>query len=554
MPDLASPGSAHLAIPHVLSSSELIEIEGKKCLLVLIQDNAFRKQSMKAVEKAVGEYESLFVESPCGICRSDMDGRLQIANPTLVEMLGYGSARELLSQNLWADIYADDSARARAMNDLRRDNPEVRGIECSWRRADGKLIRVRTSMHVIRNREGVIDRIETIAEEMTQQRAIEQQLRHSQKMEALALLVGGIAHDFNNILTGILGYGQMLLRGVAPEDKQYRRLSAIVDAALQGKVLTSGLMTFSRRESPDYIRFDPNRVVREMVELFRQLLGEKINTCFDPSADEIAIWGDPGQFQQILMNLAVNAHDAMPTGGELRIKTTIQRIGAGTDPEFPEAPPGHYVLLQVQDDGIGMDAETKDRMFDPFFTTKPPGKGTGLGLATFYAIVKQMKGFVSVDSELGRGTCIRVVFPLAKKPGETPLIKQEQMPRGAGSKVLVVEDDSIVRSMLRDLLAQSGYDVVTAADGEHAAALAKSSNFQIDLLISDVVMPNCSGLELADKLSLLCPNLKVLFISGYFEDVALQECVRRGTASVLFKPFSESELAARVRQVLSQAA
>jgi CheY-like chemotaxis protein len=254
------------------------------------------------------------------------------------------------------------------------------------------------------------------------------------------------------------------------------------------------------------------------------------------------------------MNLAVNARDAMPTGGGLRIKTLVERIGSGGNPNFVEASPGEYVLLQVQDDGVGMNAETKERMFDPFFTTKPPGKGTGLGLATFYGIVKQMKGSISVDSELGRGTCIQVVFPMAERPAEKRLIAREELPNRAGAKVLVVEDDLIVRSMLLELLAQEGYEVAAAADGEHAAALAKTRDFQIDLLISDVVMPNCSGLELADRLSLLCPNLRVLFISGYFEDLALQECVRRGTASVLLKPFSEYELAARVRQILTQAA
>ncbi|MBI1786521.1 MAG: PAS domain S-box protein, partial [Acidobacteria bacterium] len=386
-----------------------------------------------------------------------------------------------------------------------------------------------------------------VLRDLTQQKRLEAELRQAQKMEAVGQLAGGVAHDFNNILTVVLGYAQALLNGNPPGDPQHEALSEIVKAADRAASLTRQLLAFGRRQILRPRVLDLNSVVADMDRLLRRVIGENIElvTVMQPHLGRVR--ADPGQIEQVLMNLAVNARDAMPKGGKLSLETAHAELGQDA-PSLLDCPPGRYVLLSVSDTGHGMDQPTRERAFEPFFTTKEVGKGTGMGLATVYGIVKQSGGAIGLESQLGAGATFRIYLPRVEDAQETIAESTAGRPE-VSLTILLLEDEPDLRRMICRMLGMQGHKVLEAADfasaREHCLGPGK-----IDLLLTDVVMPGMGGRDVANQVRQLRPEVRTLYMSGYSEDVLLREGIGGGGLVFLEKPFSPSQLAAKIREAL----
>jgi two-component system, cell cycle sensor histidine kinase and response regulator CckA len=425
----------------------------------------------------------------------------------------------------------------------------LKNIEEPQTRSDGKAVLL-TSKVPLRDGSGAVVGVLGVYQDITERKKLEEQLRQAQKMEAVGRLAGGIAHDFNNLLTVVNGYSQVLMDSLAPEDSNRPLVEEIERAGDRAAGLTRQLLAFSRRQVLEPRVLCLNEVVGDTDRMLRRLIGEDIllTTSLDANLGRCRV--DPGQLEQVLMNLVVNARDAMPKGGRLAITT---RNVTGPCLEAPDLPPGNYVELGVNDTGIGMDERTKARLFEPFFTTKGPGQGTGLGLATVYGIVTQSDGHIAVQSKPGRGTSFRVYLPrvnvsLPKVGDSRPAA--DALPRGVET-LLLVEDEPAVRDLDRRVLTDCGYTVLEAKDGREAVRVAKGHGGRIDLLVSDVVMPHLGGRELAEELLTIRPDVKVLFVSGYTDDAIVRHGVGAEYA-FLQKPFTPAGLAKKVREVLDK--
>ena len=392
----------------------------------------------------------------------------------------------------------------------------------------------------------------TIVQDMTEQRELEERLRQGQKMEAVGRLAGGIAHDFNNMLTAIGGYAQLLIAGTEPGSGERRHAELIAGAADRAAALTRQLLAFSRRQVLQPAALDPNEVIRHTRELVTRLIGEDVRLETRLLESTEPVFADVGQLEQVIVNLAVNARDAMPQGGLLTIETDTINV----DPEQAReavATPGRYTRLTISDTGVGMDAETLERLFEPFYSTKGDN-GTGLGLATVYGIVRQSGGFVTVESEPGRGSSFRILLPATARPAT--LVEGPSEPEAcdgaapAGETILLVEDEEIVRAIVTEMLEERGYVVLAARDGADAVATAAAHEGGIDLLVSDVVMPGMSGQEVAARIAEARPDVRTLFVSGYSEAAVRGQGVLAPGTSFLEKPFSAEDLARKVRETL----
>ncbi|MGO9261962.1 MAG: response regulator [Bryobacteraceae bacterium] len=395
---------------------------------------------------------------------------------------------------------------------------------------------------------------------------LEMQLQHAQKMDSIGRLAGGVSHDFNNLLTIINGYCEMLLAEPGLAESAREPLEEIRAAGMRASLLTQQLLAFSRKQIAEPRALNLNGVVHESERMLRRLIGEKVEIVTQLAPDLAAVMADRGQLHQVLMNLVVNARDAMPDGGRISIQTSGAELDAGAAARHPEAVPGSFVTLSVSDTGIGMSADTMRQIFEPFFTTKSRSAGTGLGLSTVYGIVKHSGGWIEVSSQIGRGSTFRVYLPRTaapvEKPGGAPDggpggqpadREPSGVPSGRSSEiVLVVEDQSEVRRMVLAILRQNGYRLLEAADGTEALSLSESYDEPIDLLITDVVMPGMNGRELADRMLRLRPALKVLYISGYSADVLAPQGVLGPGVSYVAKPFSPRELSRKIREVLGK--
>jgi two-component system, cell cycle sensor histidine kinase and response regulator CckA len=385
-----------------------------------------------------------------------------------------------------------------------------------------------------------------------ERRRLEQQFLHAQKMEAVGRLAGGLAHDFNNVLTAILGAVELGLLDVPPTSGPLREeLEIIRDAAMRAKDLIRRLLAFSERQVLQPAVVDLNRLVTDIGKLLRRLIGEDVELVLARAPDLGAVRVDAGQIEQVLVNLAVNARDAMPAGGRLTIATANVELAGGDASPAPALPPGPYVRLEVTDTGTGMVAETRAHLFEPFFTTKPPGKGTGLGLATVYGIVHQSGGSVVVDSAPGRGATFHVYLPrVAEAPEVAASARAVVAPARGSETVLVAEDEQLVRLLVRKILQQAGYTVLVATGGAEALQLATQHAGPIDLLLTDVVMPEMSGRELMRQLAERRPATRVLYMSGYSDDAVAQHGVLDPGTALIQKPFTPEALARKVREVL----
>jgi len=420
------------------------------------------------------------------------------------------------------------------------------------RDAQGALTIWLTTKVPLRDGDGRIASVVTIAVDITERKRLEEELRQAQKMESVGRLAGSIAHDFNNLLMVITGRTQLLLKRVSADSPLHRELGVIRKAAERGASLTRQLLAFSRRQVLQPTILDIHSVLADLESILRRLLGETIDLVIRPAAARATIEADRGQIEQVVLNLVVNARDAMPRGGRLTLETARLSVNEGADGGTRGSGPGSYVLLSVRDTGHGMTPETRNHIFEPFFTTKAPGKGTGLGLATVYGIVKQSGGFVTVESEVDRGTVFRVFLPATERTrGAAADEPVAAATRGRGLEtVLLVEDDPDVREVVRDVLAEAGYTVLEVSGPDEALGLCTRYTGVLHLLLTDVVMPGMSGGELAERITTMRPGIKVLYMSGYMDDDIVRHGVQARGIPMLHKPFSHGVLVRAVRQVL----
>ncbi len=507
------------------------------------------KRNELALRRSEARYRSLVQSSVYGIYRSSIEGRFLDVNPALITMLGYESAEQVLLLDPEKDVFAQPQEHARLIEEFRRSG-RLDGIELKWKRKDGVVITVRISGRAVASADEPADVLEAIAEDVTDRRALEDQLRQSQKMEAVGRLAGGVAHDFNNLLMVISGYAEVILSNLPSEDPLHEKGRAIQLAADRATTLTRQLLAFSRKQLLELKIVDVNAIVEDMERLLRPLIGENVELVTELTPQAAHIRADAGQIEQVLMNLVVNAKDAMPEGGRLTIQTQniVMDEGHRRGPQFIR--PGRYVMLSVSDTGSGMDKETQSRIFEPFFTTKEKGKGTGLGLSTVYGIVKQSGGYVMVHSEVDHGSAFQIYLPQVEGAAEKQTVATPDAASGGNETVLLVEDEESVRQLVRDTLAARGYRVLEAESGEAGLAKAEQHAGKIDMVITDVVMPGMTGREMVNQLAQARPGVKVLYLSGYTEDAILSDgSIESGTA-FLQKPFSLQNLSKKVREVL----
>jgi PAS domain S-box-containing protein len=483
---------------------------------------------------------------------TDPDGNIQYVNPAFERVTGY-SRDEAVGKNprmlksgehdaafyegLWETLSGGSVWTGRFVN----------------RRKDGTVYHEEATISPVRDATGRTVNYVATKRDVTRELEIEEQLRQSQKMEAIGQLAGGIAHDLNNILTVVNGHAELLAMSLSGQEQPRRDALEISKAGQRAGSLVQQILAFSRKQLLQPRVLSLNEVVTGVEEMLRRLIGESIEMAAVKAPDLGSVEADPSQLEQIVMNLAVNSRDAMPSGGRLRIETANVEIDAGNREHHPGVGPGRYVMLAVTDTGTGMDAETKKRIFEPFFTTKGKGKGTGLGLATVYGIVKQSGGDVGVQTEPGRGTTFRIYLPRVDREAEP--VRRPAQPSAASAKgsetVLVVEDEATLREFICTVLRGRGYNVLAASDGLEALRIAGEHDGPLHLAITDVMMPHMGGAELALELATLKPDTRVLYMSGYPDNAITNHGVIDPSVSFLPKPFTPGILADKVREVLA---
>ena len=478
-------------------------------------------------------------------------GILLDVNPALVAMLGYASGADLVGRNL-ANLYSD-SQQWFGLADYLRLLEKFQGLPADWLRNDRTVVSVRLSGRAFRDERNTIF-FELFAEDVTERRALEQQLRQAQKMEAVGRLAGGIAHDFNNLLMVISGYSEFLLERIGNDPTMRGHAQEIANAAGRATSLTRQLLAFSRKQMLAPKIVDLNSVVTENVKMLTRLIGEDIDLVMVPGPDIGAVKADPGQIEQVIMNLAVNARDAMPQGGKLTIETANVTLDANYARFHAPVKPGDYVMLAISDTGMGMDADTQAHIFEPFYTTKGL-KGTGLGLSTVYGIVKQSEGYIWLYSEAGKGTSFKIYLPRFSATGEAlatqpALAAEADQPSPGHETILLVEDEENLRRLARQSLENQGYSVIDAPDGATAIQISQAHQGPIHLLLTDVIMPGMNGRELANKVSPTRPEMRVLYMSGYTENHIGHNGTLDEGITLLQKPFTLPALKAKVREML----
>jgi PAS domain S-box-containing protein len=513
--------------------------------------NGALRTAQEDLHRSEVNFRSLVTNAPYGICRCDSTGKILDMNPALVETLGYSSAAELIGQHIYS-LYADTD-RWFDLADFFRSSTPFKGLTAEWKRQNGTTTAVRVSGRSVTNGRETGLVFELFTEDVTERRALEQQLRQSQKMEAVGRLAGGIAHDFNNLLMVISGYSEFLLERLGSEPQLRAPAQEIASAAERASSLTRQLLAFSRKQmlAPRIVNL--NDVASENLKMLTRMIGEDIDLVWVPGTSLWAVRADAGQIDQVIMNLAVNARDAMPSGGKLTIETSNVTLDEDYVRLHTPLRPGEYVMIAISDTGAGMDTETQTHIFEPFFTTKGP-KGTGLGLSTVYGIVKQSGGYIWVYSELSKGTTFKIYLPRVAASGEpavqiaTPVETSRAEP--GTETILVVEDEANLRYLARQFLEKQGYKVVEAADGAVAMQIAVAHEGVIHLLLTDVIMPGMNGRELAQRISEIRPNIKILYMSGYTENVVGHNGMLDAGVRLLQKPFNLRDLKSKVREVL----
>jgi two-component system cell cycle sensor histidine kinase/response regulator CckA len=527
-----------------------LSFAGQQAMLAVAQDVTQRRLAEEALRESEARYRGLFEHAPYGIYRATPQGDILDVNPALVAMLGYASVDDFRAVRNMANLLCDLRERTR----MHAIHPELgrTDVEVEWRRKDGKTLLVRLNGRLAPKELGREECFEVMVEDVTSRRALEKQLRQAQKFEAIGELAGGIAHDFNNMVGAILGWAELGSDEVPPEHKAHAHFGKIQQQARRAAALTRQLLAFARRQILEPRNMDLNQSVTETLSLLEKVIGGNIEleTRLAPGLDPIR--ADPTQFEQVLMNLCLNARDAMPQGGHLLIETSIVEYDDEQCRRLSYARPGRYGCLAVSDTGMGMDAATLDRIFEPFFTTKEVGKGTGLGLSTVYGVVKQHGGFVNVYSEPGRGSCFRIYLPVGQVAAEPRAKPLPDLPAAGGDEtILIAEDHEGLREIARQTLSQFGYHVLVAVDGEQAVEMFRLHHVKIDLVLLDVILPRLGGPEAYSRMCEKKPGLPVLFTTGYSPDTSMLRSVQQQELPLLQKPYTPQELARKVREALA---
>jgi PAS domain S-box-containing protein len=514
----------------------------------VVEDSRMRKELRQAREQL-----QLFVDSTTdAVCLLDAQGRVSQWNRAAQRMTGYEEA-EILGRS-FARFFSKADVASGTPERLLKTATGVEGFaeEEGWRfRKDGTQLRANSAVTALRDRDGTLRGFSYVMRDLTERHSLEEQLRQAQKMESVGRLAGGVAHDFNNLLAAIQGSSELLLDRLPEGDRSRRAAERICKAADRGAALTQQLLALSRRHPQRPEILDLNVIVGEMRDLVTRLLGEDIELSVDLASRLPRVEIDPTHIDQILMNLVVNARDAMPAGGSLEIGT--ERVDlAPPEAGRLELTPGHYLELRVRDSGHGMDAETLSKIFEPFFTTKSPGKGTGLGLSTVFGLVKQSHGSIAVESEPGQGTTVRVYLPAAGRQVSRRRKRPPSAPNGVrgNETVLIVEDDQLLREITCEVLGGAGYSVLCANTPGDAIRLSEACKERIDLVLSDVVMPQMNGLDLAKRLRERHPDLRLLFMSGYSQTDLEDRVALEPDTPLIPKPFSNQALTDQIREIL----
>ena len=532
--------------------SNVYAVDGTQVVQCNIREITERVRAEAALKISESHHRSVFEGAVHGIYRATLEGRFVEVNPALVAMLGYSSAEEVLRLSLAQGVFAEPEEGLRLLHKWQLTGKIEEEVQ--WRRRDQRLITVRLNGRVLGSDQKTAG-LEVIAEDVTERRALEEQLRQAQKIEAVGQLAGGMAHEFNNYLGIVLGYSELLLEEAGATEGLRRNVAEIKAATQRVASLTRQLLALGRRQLLEPRVLDVNAVAWETHKLLRRLIPGNIDLVpvLEPNLQPVKV--DPAQIQQILINLVVNARDAMPQGGKVVIETANVELDEEYAGRHIEVRPGRYVMLAVSDNGSGIDEQTQARIFEPFFTTKQEGKGTGLGLSTVYGIVRQSGGHITVESALREGTKFRIYLP----PTAVTELKVEDETRPmqtevhAGTEtVLVVEDEPALRRLISVSLEKRGYTVLAAEDGTEATRILENNPGEIDLVVSDIMMPKLNGLELREKAILLRPEMRFLFISGYAEDTIGQTAHLPPDAGYLEKPFLPIELARKVRALLNE--
>jgi PAS domain S-box-containing protein len=515
-----------------------------------------RRLAEETLWETTDTLSAIIQASPMGIAILDVEGNVTLWNPAAERIFGW-KKEEVLGRPLPA-VPPDKREEHRALRERVLRDEAFTGMEVIHRKQDGSPIHISLSTAPLRDAAGRVCGIMSLMADITERkrteeelRKAEEQLRQVQKMDSIGQLAGGIAHDFNNLLTVITGYSDLLLQGLKADDPHRASIEQIRSAGERATALTRQLLAFSRRQVLEPKVLDLNAVVANVEKMLRRLIGEDISYVSVLSPGLGRVKADPGQIEQVILNLIVNARDAMPQGGKLTVETANVELDDTYVRKHVGAKPGPHVLLAVSDTGHGMDAETQKRVFEPFFTTKEKGKGTGLGLSTVYGIVKQSGGSVWVYSEIGKGTTFKVYLPRIEEGVDARSSGAVQVDPVRGSEtILLVEDDESVRELVRSFLQAGGYAVLTVRDTDAALQICEQRQSPIRLLITDVVMPGMSGRDLAERLTAVNPSTKVLYMSGYTDDAVVRHGVLEPGITFLQKPFSADALLRKVREVL----
>ncbi len=530
------------------------ETNGRYQELVMVNDVTRRTLMEEAVRQSKASLQSLVDNAPFGIVRSLLEqDRFESLNPAMLKMLGGYSLDEAMALEISTQVYSDPKDRERMITILRR-NGIIQGCEVTLVRRDGGKVPVRISGSITRDAHTNGDYFAGYIEDMTQQSALERQVRQGQKLEAVGRLAGGVAHDFNNILVVIKLSIELLLAQTTPDSPFSKPLLQVSNAADRAAALTRQLLALGRQQIMQVRVINVNSVVSETSLMLRRIIGEDIRlvTKLCDTLQNSRL--DPDQVGQVILNLAVNARDAMPEGGMLHLETSNVELDNAYAQEHPPVQPGRYVMLAVSDTGTGIDKSILPRIFDPFFTTKEVGKGTGLGLSIVYGIVKQSGGYIWVYSESGHGTTFKLYFPAITAPLENPVEHSMPTARPTGQTILIVEDEAMIRGNVRECLQQLGYRVLEAENGEAALQVCDDSNRKIDLVLTDLVMPGMGGYELAGQLAKRHPAVQMLFMSGYTEDSAARREILSQGSAFLQKPFSVADLSSAIHYALARGA
>jgi PAS domain S-box-containing protein len=531
-------------------SNKAVSLNGKDVVIAVGRDVTERVEARRKEAASEERYRTLMESIPDVVWSSTLTGKLLFISPTVERICGF-PAGELAAapESFWFErVHPEDIDRVTEAFERVATNGYA--AEYRWRHKDGHWIWLQSHARTRTTLDGT-QLVEGTFADITELKRAEEHVRQSQKMEAIGQLTGGVAHDFNNILAVILGNGDFLRQSLSESDPRRADAEAILEAGQRAAGLTRQLLAFSRRQMLEPRILDLNQIVRGLEKMLRRIIGEDIefSTALPDALDRVH--ADAGQIEQVIMNLVVNARDAMPVGGKLSIETANVVLDAAYCRTHLGAAAGPHVMLAVSDTGCGMDADTKRRLFEPFFTTKERGKGTGLGLSTCYGIVKQSGGWIWVYSERGQGTVFKVYLPVASADSARVSSIAAPVPSAKGHEtVLVIEDDAQVRSMVRRILASNSYDILEARDGGEALALAHNHHGRIDLILSDVVIPGLSGPEIVQQVQHEHGSTRSLFMSGYTDHAVLRDRILAAGANFIQKPFAPAALANKVREVL----